>query len=228
MPREADGYRIEETWDTLGMRATRSDDTILDGAFVPDRYIARKSRAGELDLFVLGAVRHVAAACFGASTRHRRSAPRDLAVARRARRRRSALTRSMAYHPEIQHLVAEMALELEAMGAARRADRRTTGRTAWTTARPVAVKLVALKYHFVESAKRVVDLAMTMSGGARHVQAQRAGAAVPRRALRRLPSRELRCWRTRSSARRRSASTSASSRAGAKRRTFLNHFHTLS
>ena len=32
---------INETWDTLGMRATRSDDTILDGAFVPDQYIAR-------------------------------------------------------------------------------------------------------------------------------------------------------------------------------------------
>src|SRR5687768_7588837 len=31
MPRETEGYRIEETWDVLGMRATRSDDTILDG-----------------------------------------------------------------------------------------------------------------------------------------------------------------------------------------------------
>ena len=29
------------SWDTLGMRATRSDDTILDGAFIPDRYVAR-------------------------------------------------------------------------------------------------------------------------------------------------------------------------------------------
>src|SRR5215212_7851359 len=55
MPRDADGYRIEETWDTLGMRATRSDDTILDGVFVPDRYVARvldPDFAGA-DLFVL-------------------------------------------------------------------------------------------------------------------------------------------------------------------------------
>ena len=37
MPRDTEGYRIEETWDVLGMRATRSDDTILDGVFVPDR-----------------------------------------------------------------------------------------------------------------------------------------------------------------------------------------------
>ena len=39
MPRDTKGYRIEETWDVLGMRATRSDDTILEGAVVPDRYI---------------------------------------------------------------------------------------------------------------------------------------------------------------------------------------------
>ena len=25
----------------MGMRATRSDDTVLEGAFVPDKYIAR-------------------------------------------------------------------------------------------------------------------------------------------------------------------------------------------
>src|SRR5258705_964135 len=41
MPRDTEGYRIDQTWDVLGMRATRSDDTILDGVFVPDRYVAR-------------------------------------------------------------------------------------------------------------------------------------------------------------------------------------------
>ena len=30
------GYQIVETWDTLGMRATQSQDTVLDKAFVPD------------------------------------------------------------------------------------------------------------------------------------------------------------------------------------------------
>ena len=56
MPRDTEGYRIEETWDVLGMRATRSDDTILDGAFVPDRFVARVVPAGAagIDAFVLG------------------------------------------------------------------------------------------------------------------------------------------------------------------------------
>jgi alkylation response protein AidB-like acyl-CoA dehydrogenase len=37
MPRDTSGYRIVETWNTLGMRATSSQDTLLEGAFVPDR-----------------------------------------------------------------------------------------------------------------------------------------------------------------------------------------------
>ena len=55
MPRDTPGYSIKETWDVLGMRATRSDDTILDGAFVPDRYVARVVPAGAagIDQFVL-------------------------------------------------------------------------------------------------------------------------------------------------------------------------------
>src|SRR5882724_7615134 len=53
LPRDAKGYKIEETWDTMGMRATRSDDVLLDGAVVPDKYIARILPAGGVDLFVL-------------------------------------------------------------------------------------------------------------------------------------------------------------------------------
>ena len=44
LSRDAKGYRIEPTWDVLGMRATKSDDTILEGAFVPDSRMPRGSR----------------------------------------------------------------------------------------------------------------------------------------------------------------------------------------
>jgi alkylation response protein AidB-like acyl-CoA dehydrogenase len=55
MPRDAEGYTIKETWDVLGLRATRSDDTALENVFVPDRYIARVVPAGGagIDRFVL-------------------------------------------------------------------------------------------------------------------------------------------------------------------------------
>src|ERR671928_20700 len=56
VPRGTPGVTVKDTWDVLGMRATRSDDTILDGAFVPDRYVARVVPAGAagLERFVLG------------------------------------------------------------------------------------------------------------------------------------------------------------------------------
>ena len=58
MPRDTAGYAIKETWDVMGMRATRSDDTTLENAFIPDRYIARIVPAGGagIDSFVLGAL----------------------------------------------------------------------------------------------------------------------------------------------------------------------------
>jgi alkylation response protein AidB-like acyl-CoA dehydrogenase len=43
LPRDSKGYRIQETWDVMGMRATRSDDTILEGTFIPDKYVARRA-----------------------------------------------------------------------------------------------------------------------------------------------------------------------------------------
>jgi alkylation response protein AidB-like acyl-CoA dehydrogenase len=36
VPREATGRRIEHVWDTLGMRATRSDSMVLDDCRVSD------------------------------------------------------------------------------------------------------------------------------------------------------------------------------------------------
>ena len=56
MPRTSQGYSIKDTWDVLGMRATRSDDTVLEGVFIPDQYIARVVAAGGagVDEFIVG------------------------------------------------------------------------------------------------------------------------------------------------------------------------------
>ncbi len=56
MPRDTAGHTIKQTWDVLGMRATRSDDTLLNNVFIPDRYVARVLSAGGagIDSFILG------------------------------------------------------------------------------------------------------------------------------------------------------------------------------
>jgi alkylation response protein AidB-like acyl-CoA dehydrogenase len=163
LPRSATGYQIVETWDTLGMRATRSDDTLLDGAFVPDRYIARVLPAGTADLFVLSifgwAEPTFASIYLGLAER-----ARDVAAAGVKKRTSLALTRSMAYHPEVQRCFSEMQLALEAASAQveRVADdwsRQVDHGAQWP------MKLVAAKHNAVEAAKKVVDLAMAVSGG---------------------------------------------------------------
>jgi alkylation response protein AidB-like acyl-CoA dehydrogenase len=166
MPRHTPGYTIKETWDTLGMRATRSDDTILDGAFVPDRYIPRVLPAGDpTDLFLL-AMTAWAEVTFAHIYLGIAERARDLAVAGLTKRTSIALGgRSMVYNPMLQYTAAEMTLAIEAMAA--HAERIAID---WSVGVEYGaewgVKLVSVKYHCVESAKRVVDLALDLSGGA--------------------------------------------------------------
>ena len=115
LPRNTPDWHVVETWDTLGMRATRSDDTVIDGAVIPDRYVARVVPAGlaGADEFVLGifawAEPTFASMYLGLAER-----ALELAVAGAKRRTSIGLGgRALAYHPMIQHTIAEMAMELE-------------------------------------------------------------------------------------------------------------------
>lgn len=46
IPMNSDGITIEQTWRTLGMRASGSQDVILDKVFVPEKSVALKRPAG--------------------------------------------------------------------------------------------------------------------------------------------------------------------------------------
>lgn len=163
LPRESTGYSIMETWDTLGMRATRSDDTILDGAFIPDKYIARQLPPGAVDEFILTlfgvALTGIASIYYAIAQR-----ARDLALESTKKRTALAVSRSLAYHPEMQHSAARMDLLLQAMGP--QLDRVTED---WTNGVDHGMQwpslIVGMKYNVVEGAKQVVDIAMDMSGG---------------------------------------------------------------
>jgi alkylation response protein AidB-like acyl-CoA dehydrogenase len=166
MPRDTQGYRIVETWDTLGMRATASQDTLLEGAFAPDRYVIRKRGPGFVgaDAFILtmfGWAEPLFANVYvGLAER-----ARDLAVARiKGKRSVAEMTRSMAYHPGVQQAIAEIVIEVD--GIVAHADRIAED---WTNGIDHGAmwpaKLVAAKYHCVEGAFRAVDRAMDVSGG---------------------------------------------------------------
>jgi alkylation response protein AidB-like acyl-CoA dehydrogenase len=165
LPRDTPGISIKETWDVLGMRATRSDDTVLEGAFCPDKYIARVNPAGAagMDGFVLGifawALLNFGNIYYGLATR-----VRDLVVDQVKSKTSLGLGRSMAYHPEVQHGIAEITMELEAIGpqlekVAEDWSNNVDLGMAWP------IKIVSAKYRAVEGAWRIVDRAMDLSGG---------------------------------------------------------------
>lgn len=165
MPRDAKGYTVKATWDVLGMRATRSDDTVLESVFIPDRYIARVVPAGGagLDHFVLSVL---AWALMGFGNVYYGLAKRalDLSIASVKTKGSLAVSRSMAYHPEVQHAIAEMVLELESIGPhleslAEDWSNGVNHAAQWPS------KIFAAKYHAVEGSWRVVDRGLDVSGG---------------------------------------------------------------
>ena len=165
MPRDTEGYRVEETWDVLGMRATRSDDTILDGVFVPDRYVVRVVPAGAagIDHFILALF---AWALLGFGNIYYGLARRayDLTLDAAKSKRSIGLSRSMAYHAELQHTVAEMTLALDTIEP--HLERVAIDWSTGVNHGPMWPKeIFSAKYHAVESGWKVVDLGLDAAGG---------------------------------------------------------------
>jgi alkylation response protein AidB-like acyl-CoA dehydrogenase len=167
MSRDAEGSRIVGTWDdVLGMRATRSDDTLLEGAFVPDSRIARVVPPGfaGMDTFVLGifawALLGFANVYYGLGRRIL-----DLTVDRLKQKSSLALSRSsMTHHPGSQDAVARMVIELEAVEPL--LDRVCAE---WAAGEPHGPawgpKIVITKERVTEATRRVADLALDVAGG---------------------------------------------------------------
>ncbi len=165
LDRGAKAYRIEPTWDVLGMRATRSDDTFLEGAFVPDSRIARivPPGAAGVDLFVLSifalALIGFANVYYGLGRR-----ALDLTLEGLKKRTSLAVSTSMAHHPWMQNGVAEMFMELEALEPLidKTALDWSSGVDhggAWPS------KIVICKHRTTEGVWKVVDMALELSGG---------------------------------------------------------------
>jgi alkylation response protein AidB-like acyl-CoA dehydrogenase len=163
--RNSAGVKVVETWDTLGMRPTQSHDTVLDGVFVPDERVGRVVPAGDgTDLFIVAmnmwALPVIASVYLGIADR-----ALELAVDSALHKTSMAIPRGAhAYNPMVQHQIAEMYLELDAASATvgRFVDDWVAGADHGAEWRP---KLFSMKWRAVEAAKRVVDIALDVSGG---------------------------------------------------------------
>src|SRR5918992_4571548 len=66
LPRDVEGMTVEETWDVMGMRATRSNDFTLEDVFVPEEDVFHRYPAHHFDGTMLKTVWGWAMPTFGA------------------------------------------------------------------------------------------------------------------------------------------------------------------
>lgn len=157
--RKGPGVKVEETWDTIGMRSTGSHDVILDGAFVPEeeRLDSEPRIEGISDHG--GALLHIPACYIGIA-----HAARDFAVRFAVQYKPNSMQGAIAGHPNIERQIGEMEAELLTArsflyAVADRWDKSPEGRAAMKPDLGLAKKLAT------NSAIRVVDMAMRIVGG---------------------------------------------------------------
>ncbi|MET0590985.1 MAG: acyl-CoA dehydrogenase family protein [Naasia sp.] len=173
--RDADGHRSVDDWDTVGMRATQSRTTILDGARVRPEDVVRRLPVGpSADPLVFGIFASfeilLAAVYTGIGDR-----ALQLAVAN-ATRRTSMKNGGASYaqDPDIRWRVAHAAIAQDSLGPqltslATDVDSLVDHGAMWFA------KLVGLKVRATETARDVVDAAIRVSGGSSYSSSSELG-----------------------------------------------------
>jgi alkylation response protein AidB-like acyl-CoA dehydrogenase len=170
------GFTILNDWDTLGQRATQSHTTVLDGAVVPAERIVRSVPVGPTAdpfIFAIFAAFETLIASVYAGM-----ADRALELAVETVHKRTSLRnggRPYSAEPDIRWRLADAALQLDAVGPhieriAADVDGLVDSGRDWFR------RLVGVKHHSTEVARRVVDQAIRVSGGSSY----RSGAELSR------------------------------------------------
>ena len=155
----------KDDWDTLGMRASQSQTTVLSGAYSrPDRIIRRLEPGPNPDPLIFAIFANFEVLLAAVYTGIGR---RALELAVEAAHRRTSMKndgRSLAQDPDIRWRIADAAIAQDGIGPqlvalARDVDEMADHGAQWFP------KLVGLKIRATENARHVVDQAIRVSGG---------------------------------------------------------------
>jgi alkylation response protein AidB-like acyl-CoA dehydrogenase len=172
--RDGGGFEILDDWDTLGMRASQSCTTVLEGAHAPaDRVVRRLQPGPSLDPYVLGIFTSfeilLASVYTGIADR-----ALQLAVETVARRRSMKSGKAYAQDPDIRWRIASAALALDGIWpqldqVAGEIDALVDRGSGWFRA------TAGLKVRATETARYVVDEAIRCSGGSTYFSGSELG-----------------------------------------------------
>lgn len=159
-----EGVTVKDDWDTLGMRASQSCTTVLDGAYSPAERIVRRLPSGpSADPFIFGIFANfeilLASVYAGIAQR-----ALDVAVETVKKRHSKATGLAYASDPAIRWRIADAAMELDAVyplisAAAHDVDNLVDRGALWFP------QLSNVKSRSTETALRVVEKAVRVSGG---------------------------------------------------------------
>jgi alkylation response protein AidB-like acyl-CoA dehydrogenase len=159
IPPDAEGRRIIANWDTLGMRATRSDSLVLEDLWVPDESVIYRSddirpfRTTGLNWF-WGSYTAVYLGLAGAAYDELRKVV--------AERQPQGYAQSLAWHPDVRRHIAELSVDLEAA-------RLITYRSAWMRDQQgptpdATAAMYRAKYMVGVATSRITRVALTLGG----------------------------------------------------------------
>ena len=162
--RDTPGWHAKDDWDTLGMRATQSQSTVLEGAVVPEARVARILPVGpNADPFIFGIFSKFLLLIGSVNAGN---AERPLERAVEAVKRRTSLKTGQTYDkdPDFRWRIADAALALDALAPqletlARDVDELADHGADWFRF------LTGAKHRATETARYVVDQAMRSAGG---------------------------------------------------------------
>lgn len=173
--REDPDVSAKDDWDTLGMRASQSQSTVLDGAYAPaDRIVRRLDPGPNADPLIFAIFANfeilLAAVYTGIGAR-------ALELAVEATQRRTSLKNDgapLSQDPDIRWRIADAAIAQDGIppqidAIARDVDTLADHGAQWFP------KLVGVKIRATESARHVVDQALRVSGGSSYFAGNELG-----------------------------------------------------
>ena len=172
--RESPGYTIKDDWNTLGMRASQSNTTVLEGVVAPAERVFRTLPVGPnadpLIFSIFACFETLLAAVYtglgeralqiGVATVHTRSSKKT--------------GKSYSQDPDIRWRIADAALAMDGLypqlqSVARDVDNLVDHGSQWFP------KMVGLKIRATETARTVVDLIIRVSGGSSYFAGNELG-----------------------------------------------------
>lgn len=163
--RDGGGVEVKDDWDTLGMRASQSCTTVLDGAHAPSSRVVRRIPPGPtMDPFIFGIFANFEILLASVYTG---IAQRALDVAVETVQRRTSMKNAGAPYandPDIRWRLADAAMQLDGIypqiaAVARDVDAQVDRGALWMP------QLSAVKSRATEAAVQVVEKAIRVSGG---------------------------------------------------------------